>query len=84
MLPTGAALPEGRIKGYLGDAEFTDDAFGMDGGIAVVEVPRLRDLLGHICGNGFEHHVAMTRGHYSSVIREALENYMGWDLYLHE
>jgi L-fucose isomerase-like protein len=72
------------IKGYLGEGEFTDDAFGMDGGIAVVKVNRLRDLLGHICRNGFEHHVAMTRGHVKSAIEEALVSYLGWDIYTHE
>ena len=28
----------GRIKSYLGEGEFTDDPFGMDGGIAVCKV----------------------------------------------
>ncbi len=74
----------GAVKGYVGDAEFTDDAFGMDGGIAVVQVPRLRELLAHICRNGFEHHVAMTRDHVSTVVREALQTYLGWELYVHE
>ncbi|MFP4491785.1 MAG: L-fucose/L-arabinose isomerase family protein [Spirochaetaceae bacterium] len=74
----------GRIKGYTGDAYFTDDAFGMDGGIAVVQVPQLRDLLRHITKNGFEHHVAMTRGNVAAPIEEALGKYLGWDIYLHE
>ncbi len=74
----------GVIKGYVGAADFTDDPFDMDGGISVVEVPRMRELLRHICARGFEHHVAMTRGHLSSVIGEALGTYLGWDIYVHE
>lgn len=76
--------PRGIIKGYTGNADFTDDEFNMDGGIAVVKLPRLRELLAHICKNGFEHHVAMSRGHVGSIIREALQNYLDWDLYVHE
>ncbi len=74
----------GRIKSYLGEGEFTDDAFGMDGGIAVCKVNQLRKLLSHICQNGFEHHVGMARGHCAKVIHEAVSKYMKWDIYHHE
>ncbi len=74
----------GRIRAYVGEGRFTDDPFGMDGGIAVCEVARLRKLLAHICRNGFEHHVAMARTHCASVLEEAASRYLGWDLYRHE
>jgi len=74
----------GKIKGYLGEGEFTDDPFDMDGGIAVCKVPRLRGLLAYLCQNGFEHHVAMTRTHCADVLHEAISKYMRWDLYHHE
>ena len=74
----------GRIKSYLGEGEFTDDAFGMDGGIAVCKVNQLRKLLSHICQNGFEHHVGMARGYCAKVIHEAVSKYMKWDIYHHE
>ena len=74
----------GRIKGYLGEAEFTDDPFDMDGGIAVCKVPHLRKLLSYMCQNGFEHHVAMTRSHCADVLHEAISKYIKWDLYFHE
>ena len=73
----------GKIKGYLGEGAFTDDAFGMDGAIAVTRVPRLRKLLAHMCREGFEHHVAMVRGHWASALDEAVSRYLGWDLYHH-
>ena len=73
----------GKIKAYLGEGQFTDDPFGMDGGIAVCEVPRLRELLGYMCQNGFEHHVAMTRTHCADVLQEAISKYVGWGLYYH-
>lgn len=73
----------GSIKAYLGEGEFTPDPYGMDGGIAVSKVNNLQKLLKFICKNGFEHHVAMTRGHVAAVIREAVDTYLGWDLYHH-
>ena len=75
---------DGIIKAYLGEGEFTDDPYGMDGGIAVSKVSNLQQLLKFICKNGFEHHVAMTRGNVASVIEEAVDTYLGWDLYRHE
>jgi len=76
--------PTGKIKAYVGQGEFTDDSFGMDGGIAVCKVTRLRRLLAHICQNGFEHHVAVARTHCAEVLQEAVSKYLGWDLYHHE
>jgi L-fucose isomerase-like protein len=74
----------GVIKTYVGEGQFTDDPFPMDGGIAVTEVPRLRDLLRFITRNGFEHHVAMVRGHHAQVVDEAVSRYLGWQNYHHE
>ncbi len=74
----------GKIKSYLGEGQFTNDSFGMDGGIAVCRVKDLRKLLGYICKNGFEHHVAMTRSHCAQILHEAVSKYLGWDLYYHQ
>jgi len=73
----------GVVRGYLGEGDFTDDPFAMDGGIAVCRIENLRKLLGHICQEGFEHHVAMVRSHCAGVVAEA-NRYLGWDLYRHE
>jgi L-fucose isomerase-like protein len=75
--------PMGSIKGYVGQGEFTDDPYGMDGGIAVCRIDRLQDLMKFICKNGFEHHVAMGRGQVADAIEEAVTSYLGWDLYFH-
>jgi L-fucose isomerase-like protein len=71
------------IRSYVGEGEFTDDSFDMDGGIAVCKISNLRKLLYYLCRNGFEHHVAMTRGHCAEVLHEAITKYLGWDLYYH-
>lgn len=73
----------GMLKAYLGEGEFTDDPFGMDGGIAVTKVTRLRQLLRFISQNGFEHHVAMVRGHHADVVNEAITRYLQWPSYHH-
>ena len=74
----------GIVKAYLGQGEFTNDPFPMDGGIAVTRIPRLRKLLAHLCQEGFEHHVAMVRGSHAAVLDEVLNRYLGWELYHHE
>jgi L-fucose isomerase-like protein len=73
----------GTLKTYLGQGEFTDDPFPMDGGIAVTQVPRLRELMRFVTQNGFEHHVAMVRGHHADVVAEAVTRYLGWPIYHH-
>ncbi len=76
--------PRGSIKCYLGEGEFTDDPVGIDGGAAVCRVSSLQELLDFVCKNGFEHHVAMTRGNCADVLDEAISTYLGWDIYRHE
>ncbi len=76
--------PAGVIKAYLGEGEITDDSPGnFQGGTAVCRVPGLQDLLDYMCKNGFEHHVAVNRGHSADVIAEAVETYLGWELHRH-
>jgi len=75
--------PKGKIKSYLGEGKITNDPYGMDGCIAVTEVPDLQKLMKYICKNGFEHHVAMCRGNVQDIILEAVETYLGWDIYNH-
>lgn len=75
---------KGSIKAYLGEGKITSDPYGMDGCIAVTEVPNLQKLMKHICRNGFEHHVAACRTHVADILQDAIENYLGWNLYVHE
>jgi L-fucose isomerase-like protein len=74
----------GCIKSYLGKGEITDDPYGMDGCIAVTKVDNLQGLMKYICKNGFEHHVAMCRSNVVDILEEAIDSYLGWDLYVHE
>lgn len=74
----------GTLKTYLGEGAFTDEPFAMDGGIAVAKVSSLRRLLGFVTQQGFEHHVAMVRGHHADVLFEAVHRYLGWPIYHHD
>ena len=75
---------KGCIKAYLGKGEITDDPYGMDGCIAVTKVDKLQQLMKYICKNGFEHHVAMCRTDVVAILDEAINTYLGWNLYVHE
>jgi L-fucose isomerase-like protein len=73
----------GKIRAYVGEGRFTDDPLDTFGTKAVVQVPRLPELMRYICRNGFEHHAAMTGAHCSGALAEGLENYLGWDILRH-
>ena len=75
---------KGCIKAYVGEGKMTDDEYGMDGCIVVTEVPELQKLMKYICKNGFEHHVALVRADVAGIIEEAIDSYLGWNLYVHE
>ena len=73
----------GRIAAYVGEGRFTDDPLKAFGTRAVVEVPELQKLIQVICRRGFEHHAAMNASRSAGVLAEAMENYLGWDVYVH-
>ncbi|MBI9095982.1 MAG: fucose isomerase [Sphaerochaeta sp.] len=74
----------GKIKAYLGEGDFTDDPCAMAGGVAVCSIDNLQSLMNHIVRNGYEHHVGMVRTHVAEILEEALQNYMGWEIYVHK
>jgi L-fucose isomerase-like protein len=74
----------GRMRGYVGEGKFTEDALHTFGGAGVVEIPNMQKLLRFICENGFEHHVAANLSSVASAVHEATTRYLGWDMYWHE
>jgi L-fucose isomerase-like protein len=73
----------GRIMGYVGQGELTDDPLMTFGGYGVVQVPNYQALLHYICENGYEHHVSINLSQTAAAVEEALGKYMGWDMYRH-
>lgn len=73
----------GMMSAYVGQGEFTNDKLETFGGYGVLKVPNLQALLEYVCNMGFEHHVAANRCEKADAIAEALDNYLGWEVYLH-
>jgi L-fucose isomerase-like protein len=74
----------GVISTYVGEGEFTNDKLDTFGGYGVMRIPNLQALMQYICRMGFEHHIAMNMCQKADAIAEALDNYMGWEVYRHE
>ena len=72
--------PKGIMKAYIGEGRLTDDALKTFGNRAVAEIPNLQGLMQYICRNGFEHHVVMNASKTAGILKEAFENYMGWEV----
>ena len=75
---------EGLIRAYVGHGDLTDDPLDTFGGVGVAHIEELQELLKVICEEGFEHHVALTQDIVGDAIYEALDNYLGWEVYYHE
>ena len=75
---------EGIISAYVGEGEFTNDKLESFGGYGVMKIPNLQLLCQYICRMGFEHHVAVGLTQKADAIAEALDTYMGWEVYRHQ
>lgn len=75
--------PKGIIKAYIGEGALTDDPLNTFGNRAVAQIPDLQGLMQYVCRNGFEHHVVMNASNTAGILKEALGNYMGWEVYQH-
>jgi L-fucose isomerase-like protein len=73
----------GIICAYVGEGQFTNDKLDTFGGYGVMKVANLQLLMEYICKMGFEHHVAVSLTEKADAIAEALDNYMGWEVYRH-
>jgi len=74
----------GKIRGYVGEGEFTSDSLETFGGAGVVKIPQLQKLLRYICENGFEHHVAANFSTVAGAVHEAATRYFGWEVNWHK
>jgi L-fucose isomerase-like protein len=74
---------DGCIRAYVGEGELTNDELKTFGNRAVANVPKLQQLMRHVCAHGFEHHVVMTQSKSAAILAEAFENYLGWQVYQH-
>ena len=75
--------PKGIIKAYIGEGALTDDDLNTFGTRAVAKIADLQGLMKHVCRTGFEHHVVMNASKTADILKEAYENYIGWEVYHH-
>lgn len=73
----------GVMKAYVGEGVLTDDELNTFGTRAVAQIKDLQSLMKYVCKTGFEHHVVMNASNTAPILKEALENYMGWEVYQH-
>ncbi|UKI36332.1 MAG: hypothetical protein L6V93_20865 [Clostridiales bacterium] len=38
------------------------------------------ELLEYMCKNGYRHHVAIAKGNWAKAVKEAMENYLEYDI----
>jgi len=74
---------KGIIKAYVGEGELTNDPLNTFGNRAVAQINGLQGLMNYVCRNGFEHHVVMNASKTAGILKEAFENYLGWETYVH-
>jgi L-fucose isomerase-like protein len=74
----------GRLAAYATEGESIEDPAPTWGGVGVVRVPKLQTLLRYICEHSFEHHASVSLSSVGAGIVNALDRYLGWDVYAHE
>ena len=73
----------GKLTAYAAEGESLPDPAPTWGGIGVVRIPRLQELLRYICEKNFEHHVSVNLSSVGPGLVEALKKYLGWEVYAH-
>ena len=82
MTYSNCKTENGKLTFYVGEGRFTDDIiepefFGC-GGVAKIE--NLQSKLIKLGKNGFRHHTVIGAGHIESILREAFESYLKYDI----
>ena len=82
MTFSSSKTENGVFTFYLGEGEFTGEHVDKEyfGCYGVVKIDNLQNILLGIGKNGFNHHVSVTKGHHISVIKEAFNSYLGYEI----
>lgn len=81
---SGLLTDAGTLRLYLGEGRITPDPIPAEffGCAGVAQISHLQDVLLHIGRYGFRHHVSITPGFVQAPVKEALENYLGFEVSL--
>jgi L-fucose isomerase-like protein len=80
----GSAKTEnGKICTFLGEGRLTDDAIEKEffGVGAVVEHPRMAEIVDYVGREGYRHHLSLVHGTIAAAAEEALVKYLGYEVY---
>lgn len=82
MTYSNCQTKDGKLIIYVDEGKFTEDViedtfFGCGG---VAEIPNLQDKLIRLARGGFKHHTAVGYGRMKSVLEEAFNIYLGYDV----
>ncbi|MCL2158885.1 MAG: hypothetical protein FWH48_05715 [Oscillospiraceae bacterium] len=73
---------DGKLIAYTGEGEFTDDIIeeGFFGCGGVAKIPNLQNKLIKLARGGFKHHTSVGLGHIKTILDEAFDVYLGYDM----
>lgn len=74
---------KGVMKAYVGEGVFRGETIPTKGGVANCYIENLQQLMKYVCEHGFEHHVCFVRGHVADILEEAMQKYLGIEVYRH-
>ena len=82
MTLSNCKTENGKLTFYVDEGAFTEDEiepefFGCGG---VAKIPDLQRKLIRLGRNGFRHHTTIGVGHMAHILKEAFENYLGYDV----
>jgi L-fucose isomerase-like protein len=74
----------GKLTGYVAEGLSTKDPAVTWGGVGVVQLAGMQELLRYICKNNFEHHVSVNLSSVGRSVEDALNTYLGWQIHFHD
>lgn len=72
----------GKVKAFVSDGKFTNDDIEKEffGSGKVVEKEGIYDIADYMAKNGYKHHICITYTDLRENIKEAFENYLGYEV----
>lgn len=79
-----AKTEDGKICVFLGEGRLSDDPIEEEffGTGAVMETPRMQEILDYVGNEGYRHHMSVVHGTVAAAAREALVKYLDYDVHL--
>jgi hypothetical protein len=78
-----AKTEDGKIYTFVGEGKLTDDPMeeGFFGTGVVMESNRMQEIVDYVGREGYRHHMSVTEGSDAWAVREALTNYLGYEVH---